>query len=513
MELLDFYKQLLGAAGVAVDDDGCCYQLLDDTKVPTTVMRKFQLRLPNKEFLRNPDWSSYVAFHPMSEQAHRGESEVIKRMRQLIRARFNHTAVVLTEFLARLAADNSKHKRLGAKASEFLTLMPKATEKTAETVGKILDKVGEDNSQTLVNLYLKRPGHYKGQKYHRVCVVTFPVFAAMDDDARTIFGVKCNVGDYTAIKNLFQYVFNYNPDDGDKDAQEAYNYATNSQTTPYLECLYGSWFKLAKRFNQIIRLFQNVGGPEISSMEFDTSWESELENLASYQRLLEPLEYNMGSASPDEKKEPVQAPVAPARHRSMARMSADTVRAAPVHSQQPMVEEVHEVPVRQQAAPVKEEPTGVKSMSLAEMKRIAQQKQPPQPQYQQQPAMYPQAGYPQYAQVNPGYPVDPNAGWFGTPPGAPAPGVAVPQAPVIHQNGVAYTPFHGGQPVQQAPMVRGHDGRFVPAAPQPAYGYNQPVDQYGRPIVQPVDQYGRPIVQQPVDQWGRPVMQPQYPMR
>lgn len=500
MELLDLYKQMLGAAGVAVDDDGTCYQMLDDVKVPTTVMRKFQLRLPTPEFLRNPDWNSYVAFHPMSEQAHRGESEIIKRMRQLIRARFNHTGVVLIEFLARLAAENSKHKRLGAKASEFLTLLPKANEKTAETVGKILDKVGEDNSQTLVNLYLKRPGVYKGQKYHRVCVVTFPVFSAMDDEARTIFGVKCNVGDYTAIKNLFHYVFNYSQDDEDTERHETYNYATNSQTTPYLECLYGSWFKLAKRMNQIIRLFQNVGGPEISSLEFDTSWESELENLASYQRLLEPLEYNMGSASPDEKKD-VQAAPAPPRHRSMAKLTADTVRAAPAHTHQPVVEEVYEAPVRAQPAPVQDHPSGVKAMSLAEMKKLAQQNQPQQPQYQQQAPQYP-GTYSPHQRVNPGYQVDPNAGWFGTPPGAPAPGAMVPQAPVIQQNGVAYAPYHGGAPASNVPMVRGPDGRFVPAAPTApvVHSYIQQVDGYGR------------MVQVPVDQWGRPIMQ-QYPMR
>jgi hypothetical protein len=482
MELLDFYKAILGLAGVAPNADGVVVATLDGDEEPVTVGGK-KLRLPTREFLRNPDWDNYIAFHPMSEKPHRGESEVLKRLRSLIIFRINHTASQLLEFMTKVAADHSCHKRLGAKASEFLTLMPKAKESTMVTMGKILDQLGADNHKLIVNMYLKRPGMLKGVKYHRLCVVNFPVFDAMDDEAKTIFGVKCNVGDYGAIKALFYYLFGVI--DGEPETLEAYHYGTNKMTAPYLECLMGSAFKLVKRMNHHIRLFANMDS-EISLLEFDTNWESELEDLTGYSNILEALDYNTGQVTEEEKAQPAATP----RQRQLGRMAADKVELArPVQPSAPAPERpMHVVPQvdvqeewdrlqQEQVAPPS--PTGVQPYRPGALNMAPPVVASPYPQ--------PMLNYQQPVQQ------DPRAGWFGIPANTPAAPVApygAPQvmgypqvqAPQGYPGGYPQAPLYPQQPLypqpagypQQPQVMRGPDGRAIPAG-YPGQGVPIPI--------------------------------------
>lgn len=271
---------------------------------PVTIGEK-TLHMPTKEFLANPDWERYIAFHPLSENPMRGESEVQRVMTRYMGANFNTTLAVLMEGLIRVAADTDNHRKLSAAASECLDAVPKADNKSVKDmdkilklldkdslrdIGKIIDSIGTTSRRKLINVYLKRGGTYKGKEHGRVCVVEFPFLSeeVSDDETRSIFGVKLRVNDYKGFRKLFGFIVNTMEPNG-----ELYNSGTNSMTAPYFTAMLDSWFKLAERLNKVIRTYQKYI-PELADLKYDTSWKSAMEDFTDLARLIPPLDGNVG---------------------------------------------------------------------------------------------------------------------------------------------------------------------------------------------------------------------------
>lgn len=316
MSLIAVYDKILAAASLEPVDGVVTANIGDGESVirqPVTIGGKM-LHLPTQEFLKNPDWEKYIAFHPLSESPMRGESEVLKLLRGYIVADFNTTLMTLMEGLIKVAANVDGHKRLSATASECLDAVPKADAKSVKDLAKVLEQMDDDsvrdiglildrldntNRRKLVNFYLKRAGTYKGKEYGRVCVVDFPFLAkdADETDHRSIFGVKLRVKDYEGFHKLFAFIV------GTDDAHsEKYNTGTNTMTAPYLTVLLHSWFKLAKRLNKLVKIYTKHI-PELECFEYDTSWESTLEDFGDLARELPPLEGNKGALPAGEVEE------------------------------------------------------------------------------------------------------------------------------------------------------------------------------------------------------------------
>lgn len=271
---------------------------------PVTIGDKI-LHMPTKEFLANPDWERYIAFHPLSENPMRGESEVQRVMTRYMGANFNTTLAVLMEGLIRVAADTDNHRKLSAAASECLDAVPKADSKSVKDmekilklldkeslrdIGKIIDSMGTTSRRKLINVYLKRGGTYKGKEHGRVCVVEFPFLSeeVSDDETRSIFGVKLRVNDYKGFRKLFGFIVNTM-----EPNSEMYNSGTNTMTAPYFTAMLETWFKVAERLNKVIRTYQKYV-PELADLKYDTSWKAALEDFTELARLIPPLDGNVG---------------------------------------------------------------------------------------------------------------------------------------------------------------------------------------------------------------------------
>lgn len=351
------------------------------------------LHLPTPEFLKNPDWDNYVAFHPLSESPMRGESEVLRVMRRYMVSNFNSVLAIIMEGLIRVAADTDGHKRLSAAASECLDAVPKADKNSVTAMGKVLAQMDKESvsdmskiidtlfttgRRKLVNFYLKRPGEYKGKEYSRVCVVEFPFLSAdaIDEDNRTIFGVKLRVNDFKGFRKLFGFIVATMESSG-----ETYNAATNSMTVPYLTVLLESWFKLAERLNKVIATYKKHI-PELKDLKFDVSWKSALDDLASLSRMIPPLEGNIGV-----NEQGAQAQAAPKVSRNLnAQLVQKEERRAPA---QTMVQEqivATQPQLQPQAAP--EQPTVIANKSTVDTGTVSwkelQAANQPRNQFQQQ---------------------------------------------------------------------------------------------------------------------------------
>ena len=289
--ILELYKEIAAFIGVKFDENGAMSQSYDGEKITVTVGGKV-VHLPDNAFLKAPDWDHNIAFHPLSEQSFRGESEIMQQLRKLLVFRLNHTVSRMAELLMDLAADPSQHRKLGAKASAYLSLIPKADEKSVKALSDILDKLGSSNQRWLLGMYLKRPGKIGDQQFSRVAVFRYPILTEYSDANRTIFDVKLRVDDYKGFRDFFKFLLGI-PADGN---YEVHNFGTNEETAPYLTAVLGGGLKFAKHLNVLLKLFQKAI-PEFSELMFDTSWETMIDDFERLSRELPPLEGNRGVQS------------------------------------------------------------------------------------------------------------------------------------------------------------------------------------------------------------------------
>lgn len=289
--ILELYKEIAAFIGVKFDENGAMSQSYDGEKITVTVGGKV-VHLPDNAFLKAPDWDHNIAFHPLSEQSFRGESEIMQQLRKLLVFRLNHTVSRMAELLMDLAADPSQHRKLGAKASGYLSLIPKADDKSVKALSDILDKLGSSNQRWLLGMYLKRPGKIGDQQFSRVAVFRYPILTEYSDANRTIFDVKLRVDDYKGFRDFFKFLLGIQADGN----YEVHNFGTNEETAPYLTAVLGGGLKFAKHLNVLLKLFQKAI-PEFGELMFDTSWETMIDDFERLSRELPPLEGNRGVQS------------------------------------------------------------------------------------------------------------------------------------------------------------------------------------------------------------------------
>lgn len=417
---LELYERVVAGMGWEGDvGEISCVVGTDNGEIvrePVTIGDKI-LHMPTKEFLANPDWERYIAFHPLSENPMRGESEVQRVMTRYMSANFNTALAVLMEGLIRVAADTDNHRKLSAAASECLDAVPKADNKSVKDmdkilklldkesvrdIGKIIDSIGTTSRRKLINVYLKRGGNYKGKEHGRVCVVEFPFLSeeVSDDESRSIFGVKLRVNDYKGFRKLFGFIVNTMEPNG-----ELYNSGTNSMTAPYFTAMLETWFKVAERLNKVIRTYQKYV-PELADLKYDTSWKAAMEDFTDLARLIPPLDGNVGvHESGNNTNKSAAAAKKPARNLNnklvqkepAARSAIEAEMATPVEqvaepqqTAQPSLalQPTHQPmpPAVQPAAPVTHSPAPGGSVSMRDLLAREQAQRPQmmqQPQYQQ----------------------------------------------------------------------------------------------------------------------------------
>lgn len=365
---LELYPYLLEAARLTTVNELVSYSIGEDANGPImepVVLGGKTLRMPTAEFLKQPDWERYVAFHPLSENPMRGESEVLRALRMFMVSNFNATLGNIMEGLIRVAANTDGHKRLSVAASECLDAVPKADAKSVKDLGKVLSQLDDESVESiekiintlgstsrrkLINIYLKRGGQYKGKEHGRVAVVDFPFLSheTMDDEHRTIFGVKLRVKDYDGFRKLFAFII------GTEEANdETYNSGTNTMTAPYLTVLLESWFKIAERLNKIIKIYQKYI-PEFAELKYDTSWKHAIEDFGLLSKLIPPLDGNVGVQESGSQQKPEPS----ATKKSMRNLNSQLIKPDDV----PVTMEAHPAGPAVVAAPV-QQPVMVQQMA------------------------------------------------------------------------------------------------------------------------------------------------------
>jgi hypothetical protein len=305
MKMLDLYREFLADAGAVVGQDG--FVTLDrfGEKEPWLVKGK-RLALPTQEQLRNFNGEKTVIFHPLYENAIKGESDVLADFRRMIGERISLSFMALAVSLLTIATSEKMHKKLTPPQSKFLTLIPDAHPDMIETLAKLIEAcpLGQ-NQRVFTSIYLAKNAELHGKKHKRVSVVSWPLYQALvvdglererkmeergaqrdkakkDGEKKELptpknetYGVKLSAKERTTFIRLFEYLvpglneaYAVSGDMG----EVTYSRASDSLVAPSMHALMQSIEAIIDPLNAICDLFEDKLGDSYQAIRMKGEW-------------------------------------------------------------------------------------------------------------------------------------------------------------------------------------------------------------------------------------------------
>ena len=296
----NFYCGLLNSLDVNVDTDNSSqllYAYEDDGSAGPMRVDKKILVIPTKANLKeDPEfWNSNIAFHPLIEQALRGESKVFRTLQSLINWKVIKTLSYTAYNLTLMAAHPEIPNNFNPRQHVLLDALPDANKKTVKFIKDITEASFSGGQTTrLIKTFIKRGGIYNSTKHSAALITTFSMFenGNIDHKKRTIFGVKApRISDIESVVKLFKLILPRS----DETNGEYYNFGSNDDTAPRLHVLLSGYVRIANHLNGALKNY----GEFIEGYEehlIDLSWVDALENFSKMQYDIPPLEDNYGEA-------------------------------------------------------------------------------------------------------------------------------------------------------------------------------------------------------------------------
>lgn len=325
MKLDQLYKEILLSLGLQINEDNLVSMVVEGTELPCMCQEK-RLALPTTDVLRAADWGNVMAFHPLSENALRGESPVLKTLRKLINYRLTAIISVLATELLEIAVNSDYHSKLSPTQSEFLDNLSAVDGKTVKALNGVLTALDTGDAK-IVSIYLKRGGSLKGDKHTRLAVTAFPLVEELDEDTAEVFGVKMRKKDVKALRALFDYIL------PNAEKLETYSHGSNSLMAPYFDALIHAYINVAKQLNKVTRRFKkHLGNP--AAIMVDLGWEEHVEDLSKFRDMIPVLEGNDGEVVEGKEEDtPKQTPTSPAMSEMAKRVAGGIAPSKPAHTE------------------------------------------------------------------------------------------------------------------------------------------------------------------------------------
>lgn len=255
MKMLDFYRSILEDANMSVSMDGyvSVTPIKGGSSLPATIDNK-RLVLPTQEILMNADKSNVMVFHPLYENIMGAESEVMTKLRKCYAVKLETVLASISHRLLEICCTVPEHKRLNPEQSEILSIVGNVNEKFIGTFTKtITHMVNDDDAKPFISLYIKRGGSKDGNRYSRLCVVSFPFYeeilkeqSELQKEGKKLIPYKL------ALKKLFEYIL------PNIDIDNYYTKGSNDEIAPSVHALMSSVKQIGSRTNEIIELFNGL---------------------------------------------------------------------------------------------------------------------------------------------------------------------------------------------------------------------------------------------------------------
>lgn len=274
-KLIQVYRQILDTADVHLTEDDCVSlrnpQKDGTIKHQPLTIKGDRLVLPTNKQMAQPNWEGRVAFHPLSENTGRGESEVMERLRALLNHRLNTVFPLIMISLLRLGTSPKMHERLNPEQGEFLSVVKNANEKTIADFEAILKAMpAATPTKQFINLGLRRSANIDGKSYFRAGVVHFPFYELIAKGEDKPHGVTIRKKDYPVLQALMDYIL---PHQGEA---HFYSRGSNSRIAPTIDAVMKAMLAVAGPLNDVVERFADFIPQDLL---IPTDWAEQFENL------------------------------------------------------------------------------------------------------------------------------------------------------------------------------------------------------------------------------------------
>lgn len=262
-ELLEWYKTLLLSLNCEIDcspDYNIRWKVGENKEL--VKVSGLQLVFPTKELLaKDNDWKKIIAFHPACENILGGQSPILNMLCLFVNHRIITTLLQVANCIIELGRNTDIQESLRNSQSEFLSQFT-FDKASVELLGRIERKTTFNVGDfPLLSIRLERGGEIAGIKYLRVCNI---IHHFKLTEGKICGATPSSKTSDIAIKALFT---NLLPDQ--------LSYGSNSQNQPYLRTLLETYYRMAIRLNNVIRIFDK----RCNVLPIDVAWYSEMDNL------------------------------------------------------------------------------------------------------------------------------------------------------------------------------------------------------------------------------------------
>lgn len=301
MKIFDFYKSVLSAGNLVVDEKGRVAAQFDGQSQPCMISGK-QMVLPTREFMDQEDKSDIVIFNPLHENLLSGESPVMLKFRQAINVRTNYAILNLISQLVLLGVSPSMHSKLRPDQLDFIRLFKDADAKTLEVWTSLRKAMPLGNmDKSFVRLYIKSKADIGGKVHRRGAIVTFPFFEELvqviKKGEKVVWGVRIDrKKDLAFFKALLENMF---PGIGEAGS---YSRGSVSDLAPTLDALLRGVMSLVEGVNGLVMDYGDVV-EDIKELAIDSAWAEALDNFERFSSELRMIPAQAGNATVAKKEE------------------------------------------------------------------------------------------------------------------------------------------------------------------------------------------------------------------
>lgn len=292
-KLTSFYDTLLKCIGCTIDDETREVFLSYDGEDTPVYVAKKRLIAINSSVIRNGLESNQVAFHPLSESATAGMSDIHQWLLQAINVRLNSYFANAAVHIANIVSNPELQGKLKPKEISLFKNITDVDPKLVNSVATVIDQMDiTDKSKVLVHVRCKKSGTLAGKSYGRVTYVTFPILEELENGLTdgTVFGKSIRKKDIRAMYHIFREIILNNR----TDVQD-FSSGNTTTTAPYLSSILTAFYNVLTRLNSLQRavgeLMKSIGLP------CDTSWFPEISNFVELQKAVPQLDGNVGSVA------------------------------------------------------------------------------------------------------------------------------------------------------------------------------------------------------------------------
>jgi len=297
----DFYVRVLESLGLTVTEDKYIKSIDPETgkakQVSTT--NNIPMVLPVKEHINTcvePNDEGEIElvkymFNPLNEDMIKGDSQSIKRLKDIINARLNYSLTAVIGMLSELIDNKEAQTKANTHITKFLMNLKKdlstaikkevCDDKYYQILGELVNK---HYANKLIHIFLKKSATYNGVKYNRLVTADLPLYQDISshDKNDPFHDMTLRNKDITVLTHIFSYIF-----DDLTDESGHIKIGSEDTTSPAFIALFKFYLIVMKRFQKIATSLKHINEELYDAVNIKLSVDiSELDDLDVYEASL-----------------------------------------------------------------------------------------------------------------------------------------------------------------------------------------------------------------------------------